>query len=88
MTDGDAFYLPLGDNRYEPTRAPESPWDRDAQHGGPPAALLAHLIDATVEEGLRLARPRRRAPLKLRRSASDLHRGPRGPASDDGRNRR
>ena len=55
MTDGDAFYLPLGDNRYEPTRATESPWDRDAQHGGPPAALLAHLIDATVDEGLRLA---------------------------------
>ncbi|HEX5195377.1 MAG TPA: acyl-CoA thioesterase domain-containing protein [Solirubrobacteraceae bacterium] len=55
-TDADAFYLPLGDNRYEPTRATESPWDRDAQHGGPPAALLAHLIDATVGDGLRLAR--------------------------------
>ena len=56
MTDDNAFYLPLGDGRYEPTRATESPWDRDAQHGGPPAALLAHLIDETVGEGLRLAR--------------------------------
>jgi hypothetical protein len=56
MTDDSAFYLPLGGGRYEPTRATESPWDRDAQHGGPPAALLAHLIDETVGDGLRLAR--------------------------------
>jgi Thioesterase-like superfamily len=56
MTDPDAFYLPLGDGRYEPTRATESPWDSDAQHGGPPAALLAQLIDETVGDGLRLAR--------------------------------
>jgi hypothetical protein len=52
----DAFYLPLGDNRYRPTRATESPWDRTAQHGGPPAALLAHVIDSTVAGGLRLTR--------------------------------
>jgi Thioesterase-like superfamily len=52
----DAFYLPLGDNRYRPTRAVESPWDRTAQHGGPPAALLAHVIDSGVPDGLRLAR--------------------------------
>ena len=56
MSDLEAFYLPLGDGRYEPTRATESPWDRTAQHGGPPAALLAELIDATVEGELRLAR--------------------------------
>src|ERR1700735_519601 len=56
MTDLTAFYLPLGDGRFEPTRATESPWDHTAQHGGPPAALLAHLIDATVEGDLRLAR--------------------------------
>jgi hypothetical protein len=52
----DAFYMPLGDDRYRPTRATESPWDPSAQHGGPPAALLAHVIDDTVPEGLRLAR--------------------------------
>ncbi|MGY1846983.1 hypothetical protein [Blastococcus sp. SYSU DS1021] len=36
----EAFYLPLGDNRFAPTRATESPWDHSAQHGGPPSALL------------------------------------------------
>ena len=41
--DLEAFYLPLGGNRFAPTRATESPWDTDAQHGGPPSALLAHL---------------------------------------------
>jgi hypothetical protein len=56
VSHGDPFYLPLGDGRYEPTRATESPWDPDAQHGGPPAALLAHLIGETVNERLRLAR--------------------------------
>lgn len=70
----DAFYLPAGDDVYEPTRATESPWDRAAQHGGPPAALLAHAIDATVGPGMRMARisvdflgpiPRRRARVEV-----------------------
>ena len=52
----EAFYLPLGDDRFRPTRATESPWDRTAQHGGPPAALLAQVIDKTVDDVLRLAR--------------------------------
>ena len=57
MIGGMAFYLSRGDNRYEPTRATESPWDTRFQHGGPPAALLAHVIDAQLENvGLRLAR--------------------------------
>lgn len=56
MSDPDAFYEPLGDGRFIPTRATESPWDTRAQHGGPPAALLAHLIDQTVDDGLRPAR--------------------------------
>jgi hypothetical protein len=51
-----AYYLPRGNGRYEPTRATESPWDRKAQHGGPPAALLAHVIDQTVEGPLRIGR--------------------------------
>ena len=45
----EAYYLPRGNGRYEPTWATESPWDRKAQHGGPPAALLAHVIDQAVE---------------------------------------
>ena len=52
----EAYYLPRGDGRYEPTRATESPWDRKAQHGGPPAALLAHVIGQTVEGPLRIGR--------------------------------
>ncbi len=43
-------------SRYEPTGATESPWDRKAQHGGPPVALLAHVIDQTVEGTMRIGR--------------------------------
>ena len=53
--DLEAFYLPLGDGRFSPTRATESPWDHSAQHGGPPSALLAHLATST-KEGMRAAR--------------------------------
>ncbi len=48
-----SFYLPRGDHRYEPTTATESPWDGAMQHGGPPAALLGHVLSV---DGLRLAR--------------------------------
>ena len=53
---GEAYYLSRGNGRYEPTRATESPWDRNAQHGGPPAALLAHAINQTVEGTMRMGR--------------------------------
>lgn len=47
MTEiAEAFYLPLGEGRFAPTRATESPWDGEAQHGGPPSALLASLAAA------------------------------------------
>jgi Thioesterase-like superfamily len=52
----EAYYLPRGNGRYEPTRATESPWDSDAQHGGPPAALLARAIDEAVHGPMRIAR--------------------------------
>jgi hypothetical protein len=48
-----SFYQPLGDDRYAPTEFTESPWDGAMQHGGPPAALLGHLLRL---DGLRLAR--------------------------------
>jgi hypothetical protein len=51
-----AYYLPHGNGQYVPTRATESPWDRKAQHGGPPAALLAHVIDQTVPGTMRIGR--------------------------------
>jgi hypothetical protein len=56
LSTSRAYYLPLGNGRYEPTKASESPWDRKAQHGGPPAALLAHAIDQTVEGAMRIGR--------------------------------
>jgi len=52
----EAFYLPLGEGRFAPTKATESPWDTDAQHGGPPSALLAHLAGAGADPGQRAAR--------------------------------
>ena len=48
-----SFYQPLGDDHYAPTESTESPWDSAMQHGGPPAALLGHLLRL---DGLRLAR--------------------------------
>ncbi len=54
--DLEAFYLPLGDGRFAPTRATGSPWDPSAQHGGPPSALLAHLAGRAAGAGLRPAR--------------------------------
>jgi len=48
-----SFYQPLGDDQYAPTEFTESPWDSAMQHGGPPAALLGHLLRL---DGLRLAR--------------------------------
>ena len=52
----EAFYLPLGEGRFAPTKATESPWDGEAQHGGPPSALLAHLAGTAAEPGQRAAR--------------------------------
>jgi hypothetical protein len=52
-----AYYLPLGDGRFEPTDATTSPWDATAQHGGPPTALLAACLDdAFGHKAMRVAR--------------------------------
>ncbi len=47
MSEHEAFYLPRGDDEYDSTPATASPWDADAQHGGPPAALLAGALMRT-----------------------------------------
>ncbi|ROO87129.1 acyl-CoA thioesterase [Actinocorallia herbida] len=52
----EAFYLPADDGGFEPTRATQSLWDPDAQHGGPPTALLAHVLDGSAAAGTRMAR--------------------------------
>jgi hypothetical protein len=52
-----AYYLPLGDGRFEATEATMSPWDAAAQHGGPPTALLAACLDdAFGRPAMRVAR--------------------------------
>ncbi|HYZ27798.1 MAG TPA: thioesterase family protein [Thermoleophilaceae bacterium] len=37
----DALYIRKEANRFEPTELTKGPWDPRAQHGGPPAALIA-----------------------------------------------
>jgi hypothetical protein len=37
----DALYIRKADNVFEPTELTTGPWDPRAQHGGPPAALIA-----------------------------------------------
>lgn len=56
MTEA-AFYVPLGPGRYRATEATVSPWDPEAQHGGPPSALLAAEIEREAASStLRIAR--------------------------------
>jgi len=53
----EAYYLPGPDGAFEPTLATESPWSPDAQHGGPPTALLAHVMRTRLHvDGMRIAR--------------------------------
>jgi hypothetical protein len=53
----EAYYLPGPDGAFTPTVATESPWSPDAQHGGPPSALLAHVMrERHPEPGFRIAR--------------------------------
>ena len=40
----DAFYLPLGGDRFRATEHTSGPWDPAFQHAGPPSALLARAI--------------------------------------------
>jgi hypothetical protein len=40
-----AFYVPVGEDRFESTPATAGPWSADAQHGGPPSALLARAFE-------------------------------------------
>jgi hypothetical protein len=50
----DAFYVPDGD-RYVATEHTRGPWSPKHQHGGPPAALIAHAAEAFAS-GFTLAR--------------------------------
>jgi hypothetical protein len=41
-----AYFMPLGDGRYRATDHTSGPWDRAAQHAGPPSALIARALEA------------------------------------------
>ncbi|HEY2792936.1 MAG TPA: thioesterase family protein [Micromonosporaceae bacterium] len=41
----ESFYRALDDGSFESTVATRGPWDDKAQHAGPPAALLGHVIE-------------------------------------------
>ncbi len=41
----DSFYVRDGDGVFRTTLAAQGPWDPGAQHGGPPAALMASAIE-------------------------------------------
>jgi len=45
MTTPEAFFLPLGDDRWQATAHTTGPWDARFQHGGPPSALLAREVE-------------------------------------------
>jgi hypothetical protein len=52
----DAFYEPLGDDRFRSTPHTAGPWSADSQHMGPPSALLARQLEQTAPAGSALAR--------------------------------
>jgi Acyl-CoA thioesterase C-terminal domain/Acyl-CoA thioesterase N-terminal domain len=41
----DSFFAPLGDGRWQATVHTTGPWDPNAQHGGPPSALLGRAME-------------------------------------------
>jgi hypothetical protein len=57
VTNGDAFFVALGDGRYRATERTSGPWDPRHQHAGPPSALLARAIElCEPREGMRVGR--------------------------------
>jgi Acyl-CoA thioesterase C-terminal domain/Acyl-CoA thioesterase N-terminal domain len=68
-----ALYLRDGD-LFVPTEHTRGPWDPEAQHGGPPAALLARALETApapaamqlVRLGVRLLRPVPLCPVRAR----------------------
>lgn len=53
----EAFYLPLDGGRFLPTEHTSGPWSPDAQHFGPPSALLVRELEALpADSARRLAR--------------------------------
>ncbi|MGH3101114.1 MAG: thioesterase family protein, partial [Thermoleophilia bacterium] len=53
----EAFFLPLGPDRFQATELTRGPWDPGLQHAGPPAALLGRAVERHGDRGdLQVAR--------------------------------
>ncbi|MGH2820530.1 MAG: thioesterase family protein [Actinomycetota bacterium] len=52
----DAFYIAHDHDRFLATEWTRGPWGPDAQHAGPPAALLGRAIERAGSEGMQVAR--------------------------------
>ncbi|HVB41752.1 MAG TPA: thioesterase family protein [Streptosporangiaceae bacterium] len=53
----NAFYEPVGQDTFAATKATVGPWSPDAQHGGPPSALVARALERHApDDRQRLAR--------------------------------
>jgi Acyl-CoA thioesterase C-terminal domain/Acyl-CoA thioesterase N-terminal domain len=78
----ESFYVRVDTDTYEATELTRGPWDAYAQHAGPPAALLGHVIEnrAGSREDMRIARITfdiiRRVPLGVLQTATKVvHQG-------------
>ena len=57
MTPANAYFEPLGGDRFRATSHTEGPWTAAAQHGGPPCALLTRALERLdAREGALLSR--------------------------------
>jgi hypothetical protein len=52
----EAFYLSQGENRFISTDHTRGPWTSEAQHAGPPSALLGRTIERSGGDGFQVAR--------------------------------
>ncbi|WP_435223128.1 thioesterase family protein [Streptomyces sp. Tue6028] len=58
VSDAEAFFEQVAEERFVPTAYTRGPWDEHSQHAGPPAALLGRAVQVRpgAREDMRLAR--------------------------------
>ncbi|MGW9030167.1 thioesterase family protein [Streptomyces sp. NPDC055722] len=58
VSDVEAFFERVAEDRFVPTACARGPWDEHSQHAGPPAALLGRAVQSRPgsREDMRLAR--------------------------------
>lgn len=52
----DSFYVQLEEGLFRSTRWTTGPWGPDAQHAGPPSALMARSLESAAPAGAHIAR--------------------------------